>query len=134
MDALEREHTRCGLMPLAWFDVLATLDSVPGRTLRMHELADSIVLSRSGLTRLVDRLQAAGLVKRETCKSDRRGLMATMTEGGRKALAEAAPAHLKAVEENFTGYLTASEAEVLTTALGRILLAHGRRPRAVPTD
>ena len=134
MDALEQEHTRCGLIPLAWFDVLATLNSVPGGTLRMHELADSIVLSRSGLTRLVDRIQAAGLVKRETCKSDRRGLMATLTDSGRKALAEAAPAHLRAVEEHFMSYLTPAEADVLATALSKVLVAHGRRPRAVPTN
>src|SRR5262245_59727794 len=69
-----------GLPPLAWYDVLWALERVPRGRVRMHELADAVVITRSNLTRLVDRLEAAGLVRRDRCCADRRGAEAVLTD------------------------------------------------------
>ncbi|HEY9742503.1 MAG TPA: MarR family transcriptional regulator, partial [Coleofasciculaceae cyanobacterium] len=73
IDLIEQELAQAGLPPLAWYDVLFALYEAPDHRMRLHELADAIVLRRSNLTRLVDRLEAAGLVCRKSCPTDRRG-------------------------------------------------------------
>ena len=86
----------CGL-PLATFDVLVQLSEAPEGRLRMSELAERVLLSRSGLTRLVDRLEREGYVARASCPLDARGTHAVLTPAGRAALAAAAPTHLRGV-------------------------------------
>ena len=81
-------------LPLSSYDVLIYLQAAPGRRLRMAELADSVLLSRSGVTRLVDRLEREGLIVRDTCASDGRGLYAVLTDEGEALLASARPTHL----------------------------------------
>src|SRR5579859_3239466 len=71
INQIERELLEAGVVPLSWYDVLFALYDAPGQRLRMSELASAIVLSRSGLTRLVDRLEAEGLLARERSVSDR---------------------------------------------------------------
>ena len=94
---LAREHD----LPLSSYEVLLFLnDSADGR-MRMSELADSVLLSRSGLTRLVDRLERQGLLKRERCTSDARGLFAEITPEGRRAFAQARQTHLDGVRRLF---------------------------------
>lgn len=78
-------------LPLASYEVLLQLSEVPERRLRMNDLADRVLLSRSGLTRLIDRLQRDGLVEREACTSDARGLFAVLTDAGAARLAGPAP-------------------------------------------
>jgi DNA-binding MarR family transcriptional regulator len=85
--------------------VLVTLASAPERRLRMAELADAILLTRSGLTRLVDRLERAGLVERVRCPGDGRGLNAVLTDAGLARLAEVAPTHLDGVRRRFADRL-----------------------------
>jgi DNA-binding MarR family transcriptional regulator len=92
-------------MPLGTLDVLIQLARAPGERLRMRDLADAIVLSRSGLTRLVDRLAADGLVKREKCGDDGRGAWAVLLPAGRDALERALPTHLDGVRRVFLGSL-----------------------------
>ncbi len=75
---LQAEHD----LPLASYDVLVQLSEAPDRRLRMTELADRVLLSRSGLTRLADRLEREGLLTREPCPSDARGTLAVLTEAG----------------------------------------------------
>jgi DNA-binding MarR family transcriptional regulator len=87
----------------------------------MHELADRILLTPSGLTRVVDRMVDAGLVRREQCRTDRRVYYATLTDRGHKRLQKTSPVHLRGVEEHFTSHLTDREAEVLRKALGKVL-------------
>ena len=89
--AIERELASADLVPLTWYDVLVALWEAPEHRLRLHELASAVVLSRSGLTRLVDRLEAAGLLRREACADDRRGSYAVLTEAGRAAQLRAWP-------------------------------------------
>ena len=71
-----------GLPPMLWYDLLYALYLSPGRSRRMHELADAVLISRSGLTRLVDRIEAAGLIERRRCPTDRRGLEVTLLPDG----------------------------------------------------
>lgn len=116
---LERELRAEKNLPLHWYDALVQLHEAGG-ALRMHELADRMLLSRSATTRFADRLEAAGLVEREVCDEDRRGLELRMTEVGRATLADAATVHLRGVAQHFTSHLTAGEQETLRRALGRV--------------
>ncbi|MCZ7588862.1 MAG: MarR family transcriptional regulator [Gaiella sp.] len=99
--ALDRElETRHGL-PLTQYEVLLHLEAAPEHRLRMSELARSVLLSQSGITRLVDRLEARGLVERAPCAEDRRVLWAQLTDEGAACLAEARPTHLAGVRARF---------------------------------
>jgi DNA-binding MarR family transcriptional regulator len=100
-------------LPLASYDVLLQLAETEGRRLRMTELADRVLLSRSGLTRLVDRLERDGLVERTACPSDARGTNAVLTEAGLRRLREAAPTHLRGISEHVTSRLTEDELDEL---------------------
>ena len=106
-------------LPLAEFDVLFQLAVAEGQRLRMNELADRVLLSRAGITRLVDRLVADGLVGRVKCASDARGYYAVLTPGGMARLFEATPAHMAAVRRFFLDSFTASELETLAEFLER---------------
>jgi len=113
---------RCDL-PLTWYDVLLQLAAAPDGQLRMQELAGAIVLSKSGLTRLVDRLSAAGYVERTTCPSDHRGTFASITSAGREALEQARPVHLQGVAEHFAAHLAPDELAALGRAMTSLLNA-----------
>jgi DNA-binding MarR family transcriptional regulator len=117
---LEHELVAEHDLPLASYDVLVQLSESPGRRLRMTELAERVLLSRSGLTRLVDRLQREGLVERQACPEDARGTLAALTDGGLERLRAAWPTHLRGVSEHVTSKLTAEEAEQLRVLLGRL--------------
>ncbi|MER7213686.1 MarR family transcriptional regulator [Streptosporangium sp. NPDC000239] len=84
-------------LALASYDVLSHLAEAPEGRLRMNDLAERVLLSRSGLTRLIDRLQRDGLVDREACPSDARGLFAVLTEAGAVRLAQARPTYLRGI-------------------------------------
>jgi DNA-binding MarR family transcriptional regulator len=105
-------------LPLEWFDVLIHLADVPDRRLRQRELRDRLLLSESGVSRMLSRMAAAGLLERTPTDDDRRGLAVTLTEKGAAALAAATESHLGLVAELFTGKLSASE----TVALQHILV------------
>lgn len=116
---LDRElQTERGL-PLSWYDALVQLDEAGG-TLRMSTLASRLLLSRSATTRFADRLEAAGLIERRRCDGDRRGTEVSLTAEGRSALGEAAPVHLRGIEEHFTRHLAGDERRVLAEVLGRV--------------
>jgi DNA-binding MarR family transcriptional regulator len=100
-------------LPLSSYDVLIYLGSAPGKRLRMAELADSVLLSRSGVTRLVDRLEREGLLVRDTCASDGRGCFAVLTEAGEDMLARARPTHLAGVRERFLRHFSDDELRTL---------------------
>lgn len=96
-DELRSEHD----LPLTTYDVLVQLENAPGHQMRMSELADAVLLSRSGLTRLVDRLERQGLLERRECPDDARGSLAALTDAGATRLAEARPTHLAGVRRLF---------------------------------
>lgn len=106
---------------LAEYDALLQLALAPGRTLRMNQLAERVVLSRSGVTRLVDRLVADGLVSRTACPSDARGAMAVLTQRGVETLRGAARTHLRGVDRYFLAALTDDERAALLRALDAVI-------------
>src|ERR687895_366358 len=99
MERLSDEMERQTGLPAAWFDVLANLKA--RGPLRMNALADELILSRGGATRLVARMEEAGLVARETPPTDRRATFAVITDTGRAALERTFPVHLELVEQAF---------------------------------
>lgn len=117
---LDAELTAECDLPLGTYEVLVHLHEAPGRRLRMTELADRVLLSRSGLTRLVDRMEREGLITRESCPSDLRGTNAVLTDAGYERLRAAAPTHLRGVREHLVDLLTPEEIRVLGDALGRV--------------
>jgi DNA-binding MarR family transcriptional regulator len=119
-------------VPLTWYEVLLYLRESPDQRLRMHELADSLLLSRSAATRFIDRMQEAGLVERTTCDDDRRGTYVAMTDRGREAFSRAAPVHLAGIDQHFARLIDAREATVIGEVMERILAAlePGRRAGA----
>jgi len=108
------------LVPLDWLEVLLAVGEGPGRRLRMYELARIVFLSRSGLTRLADRMTNAGLLAREQCPSDKRGSFAVLTSKGEAALRKAMPVYTAAVAEHFGGEMTATALRTLRETLDRI--------------
>lgn len=118
---LEQEMQEEQGLPLTWYDVLVHLSEAPGCRLRPQALAQSVLLTRSGITRLVDRMVTAGLVKREPYYGDRRGSYVVMTEEGKSALQRAGSGHSRGVAEHFIGHLTAEEIRVLQSAFARVL-------------
>ena len=130
---IERDLHRRGLSPLAWYDVLIELVYAPDNRLRLSELADAVALSRSGLTRLVDRLEEAGMLRREPHPHDRRGAYAVLTEAGWEAVASTRPAYLKDIAAFFASHLTDDDVQVLSAALQRVLEAnrHDAAPAAM---
>jgi DNA-binding MarR family transcriptional regulator len=117
---LDEELRAAHGLPLSSYDVLTTLESAPGRRLRMRDLADEVVLSRSGLTRLVDRLGREGLVTREECEEDARGAFAVLTDAGARALADARPTHHDGVRTRFLDALEGEDATRLRELWARI--------------
>ena len=121
VDRLSEELQEEKDLPLPWYEVLLFLARAPDGRLRMGELAGSLLLTPSGVTRLVDRMEADGLVQRQQCPSDRRGWNAVITPAGRARLRSASPVHLRGVERHFGRHLTDEEAELLADVLGRVL-------------
>lgn len=114
-ELLEEQH-----LPLASYDVLVQLVDAPGHRLRMTELASAVLLSRSGLSRLVDRLERQGLVNREAATEDGRGTYAVLLSTGLSRLRAAAPTHLRGVAEHMTGKFSDDELDRLRELLERL--------------
>lgn len=108
-----------GGLPLDWYDVLVVLEYAPEGRLRMGELVEHITLSRSGLTRLIDRIEAAGLVVRHLCPHDRRAFEVALTTKGREARKKSWPIHARAIAEEFGSRYSDEEAQQLGELLVR---------------
>jgi DNA-binding MarR family transcriptional regulator len=119
-------------LPLSEFDVLAQLAGAANHRLRMSELADAVLLSRSGLTRLVDRLERAQLAVRLSCPSDRRGTHCQLTEHGAAVIAATRRTHLEGVRRRFAAHLTGHELAVMADAFERLAGTGDPLPAAVP--
>ncbi len=115
---------------LAEYDALVQLALADDRRLRMSELAERVVLSRSGVSRLVDRLEASGLVLRAPCMDDARVSWATLTDAGFARLRDASPVHLRGVETHFLAQIPDEDREALVRALETVV--RGLRTRATP--
>jgi DNA-binding MarR family transcriptional regulator len=126
--AIEGDLARRGLIPLAWYDVLLELNAAPSRRLRMSELAERVVLSRTRVSRVVDELTAAGLVERISNPNDGRSFFAQLTAQGRTELRRTAPIYLAGIDQHFLAYLDTKERHVLVTALRRVAQQGDDRP------
>src|SRR5204863_7307329 len=120
---LSRElESACGL-PLTWFDALAQLRMAPAQRLTMGQLATALLFSKSGLTRLIDRMVEAGLVQRLARPGDRRSLHIALTDAGDKKYRQALPIHLRHVKRHFAAYIEDDEARAVESALSRMATA-----------
>lgn len=107
-------------LPLRWYDVLLELSAAPGKRLTMGELAERVVLSRTRVSRVVDELAGAGLVRRDANDTDRRSAYAVLTEQGQGAFTAAAPVYRKAITGLFAAALSDDELATVRDALGRV--------------
>ena len=107
--ALDAELLAQHALPLTSYEVLINLQAAPGKRRRMAELAEGVLLSRSGMTRLVDRLERDGLLERDACTSDGRGTFAVLTDKGEELLSRARRTHLDGVRERFLQHFTEDE-------------------------
>ena len=105
IEQIDRDLAAASCVPLHWYDILIELFEAPGQRLRMSDLAARVVLSRSTLTHLAERLEHAGLVRRERSDSDRRGAYAVLTEAGDLALRKAWPVYAHGIAEYFARHL-----------------------------
>jgi DNA-binding MarR family transcriptional regulator len=118
---LDEELTARHGLPLSSYDVLVQLEGAPDGRLRMSHLADAVLLSRSGLTRLVARLVDQGLIERVECAGDARGAFAAITPLGRERLDEARETHRAGVRERFLAKLGEQDLRQLARAWSRLL-------------
>jgi DNA-binding MarR family transcriptional regulator len=122
--AIDEDLAKAGLVPLSWYDVLLELNAAPDRCLRMQDLAERVVLSRSRVSRLVDDLERDGLVTRQPDPDDGRAILACLTAAGRRALRRAAPTYLRGIERHFTSQLTDAELSAIAGGLQRVADHH----------
>jgi DNA-binding MarR family transcriptional regulator len=123
--ALDEEMRAAHGLPLSSYEVLIFLCDAEGGRMRMSDLADAVLLSRSGLTRLVDRLERDGLIAREICRDDARGAFATITDAGRAMVQVARPTHLDGVRRLFLSHLGEGDRAHLAQVWERVLGARG---------
>jgi len=119
VERIEIDLSEAGLPPLAWYDVLAKLNSSAAPT-RPKDMLCQVDVTKSGLTRLLDRIEKAELIERSYCPSDRRGTFLSITKTGRETLAAMKPIRDNVFEEHFTDSLTEEEADLISETLGRV--------------
>src|SRR4051794_13267177 len=119
-ERLQAALAQADFPPLPWYEVLATIAEAPEQRLKMGELAEALVITRGGLTKLVDRLIKAGLLKRTFCETDRRVSYATLLPAGVELLAEMRPVVRGELAAAFTANLTVAEADELRATMERI--------------
>ena len=123
-DVLNAELERDAGISLPWYDVLVQLEETPDG-LRMNELAERILYSKSGFTRVVDRMEVAGLVRRVRPEHDRRSILVVLTDKGAVTMEQARRHHRDGIERHFSRHLTDNEIKALTRALEKVS-AHAR--------
>lgn len=133
LERIDEALAAAGLPPLSWYDVLWALRQERGRTLRMRDLSDRIVtISRSGLTRLVERIEKAGYLRRERSDVDLRGMWVVLTPEGEALLRRMWPVYAAELERLVVDVLDGDDADALGTALARIRAAALERPARSP--
>ena len=123
-DVLDTELEHAVGIPQRWYDVLVHLEESPDG-IRMNELAERILYSKSGFTRVVDRMEEAGLVRRVRPEHDRRSILVVLTDKGTETMEEARRHHRDGIERHFSRHLTDHEIKALTRTLEKIS-AHAR--------
>jgi DNA-binding MarR family transcriptional regulator len=118
-DVLDAELQRDAGIPVRWYDALVHLEEAP-EGLRMNELAERILYSKSGLTRVVDKMDEAGLVRRVRPESDRRSIFVVLTDEGRKTMEEARRHHRHGIEQHFSRHLADTDVKALIRAFEKV--------------
>lgn len=121
VEALETELLKAANLPLTWFEVLLQLQDANDGRRKMNGLAESLLLSKSGITRLIDRMSLAGFIERQQCDTDRRVVYAAITRKGRNAYSKAAPVAFRGIEEHFTRVLGDAELRTFRSSLEKLL-------------
>ncbi|MFA7324115.1 MAG: MarR family transcriptional regulator [Candidatus Nanopelagicales bacterium] len=119
-EQLGRDLQRDSGLTNADYEILVWLSEFPDRRIRMSDLADRTLSSRSRLSHQIDRMERAGLVSREVCENDRRGSFAVLTDKGWELLVSAAPAHVESVRRHLVDVLTPEEFEALGRACSKV--------------
>ena len=125
VDAVEGDLLRERELTLSSYEVLSRLAQQPDGSMRMQDLAKGALLSKSGVTRLVDRMQVAGLIGRRPCSEDRRVVYATLTPAGRRALTAAAPVFHRSLEDHFARLLPCDDVGPFLESLRRLIEGNG---------
>ena len=118
-DVLDAELEQAVGIPQRWYDVLVHLEESPGG-IRMNELAERILYSKSGFTRVIDRMEEAGLVARVRPADDRRSILVVLTDNGAETMERARRYHRHGIEQHFSQHLTDADIKALTRALEKI--------------
>src|SRR5689334_22823573 len=121
MPAVEADLRAAGQVPLSWYDVLLELNAAPERRLRMSELGQRVVLSRTRVSRIVDELAAAGLAERQPDEADGRSSFAVLTAAGRDALRRAWPVYREAIRRHLAAGLTVPQCRELAVLLDQVV-------------
>lgn len=121
LETLDRQLSQTADLPHTYYEILVRLSEAPGRTLRMSQLADGALVSRSRLSHAVSRLEGKGWIRRESCPNDKRGALAVLTDDGFAVLAAAAPGHVEAVRQVLFDPLDAAEVRQLEAICSRLL-------------
>lgn len=128
VELMEHDLRRdCGV-PLVWFDVMIKIWLAPEHRIRMAELAEQVLLSRSWLTRRVAQLEKAGLVRRTEAGEDGRGVVAELTPAGLTTFAEMERSHARSIAKHFSAHISDDEARIMSAAFARIVATPSARP------
>ncbi|WP_067845875.1 MarR family winged helix-turn-helix transcriptional regulator [Nocardia lijiangensis] len=127
MTSLNKQLQRDSDLSLAEYRILVLLSEAPGRALRMSELADGVLSSRSRLTHQIRRMEAQDMVRRNTCEEDGRGVVAELTDEGMRRLEAAAPGHVEAVRSDFIDLLVPEHLTVIGEVFARVDKIIGER-------
>jgi DNA-binding MarR family transcriptional regulator len=120
MDQMNKDLQAKNDMTLAEYRILILLSEAPGNSLRMSDLADGVLSSRSRLTHQIRRMEEQGMVRRSTCEDDGRGVLAHLTDEGRRRHEEAAPTHVDGVRRNFIDLLTSEQLDVVGAVFAKV--------------
>lgn len=121
VERVEQDLKQAGLPPFEWYDVLLALKQAPNQRLRLSELAEVLLVNRTNVTRLADRLEKVNLIQREACQDDRRGAFAVITEAGLSMQETMWKVYSQSIQEYFAHHLKDEEVRVMAIALHRIL-------------
>lgn len=121
VEQVEQDFRQAGLPPFEWYDVLIALKQAPDQQLRLSELAEALLVNRTNVTRLSDRLEKAGLIRREVCKDDRRGAFAVLTKAGAEMQQKMWDVYAQSIAQYFGRHLTEQDTIAFTKALSAML-------------
>ncbi|UBF28936.1 MarR family transcriptional regulator [Kovacikia minuta CCNUW1] len=123
VERAEHEFKQAGLPPFEWYDLLIALKQAPEKRLRLSDLAEVLLVNRTSVTRLADRLEKAGLIRRELCQDDRRGAFAVLTEAGLEMQEKMWTVYAHSIAQHFGRHLTPNDTTAFTKALSAMLTA-----------